>query len=225
MFLSILMAVKELIALIGYYSGGSFPPKLKPEAEKECLEKMAMGDEEARNKLIHHNLRLVAHIIKKYDTNTDKEDLISIGTIGLIKGIDTYKPDNGAKLATYVAKCIDNQILMYFRSTGKNRGELSLQEPLGVDGEGNEITMEDILCSDESVTYKVETSLMARQIVETINNLQDRDKRILRMRLGLLSDKKEYSQREIAKMMDISRSYVSRLEKKAITDIKNRFNN
>lgn len=216
--ISLAVLLKEFFFLVGYFNNNSFPPPLKPEEEKFYLKKMAEGDEEAKNILIERNLRLVAHVIKKFNTNLDKEDLISIGTIGLIKAINTFRIDCGTRLATYAARCIENEILMHFRSL-KNRQEVSLQEPLGVDQEGNEISFEDILYYEDSIIQQVENSVLTERIKEIINRkLREQEKRVIIMRYGLEGERR-YTQREVASRMGISRSYVSRIEKKAIEKI------
>jgi len=216
--ISLAVLLKEFFFLVGYFNNNSFPPPLKPEEEKFYLNKMAEGDEEAKNILIERNLRLVAHVIKKFNTNLDKEDLISIGTIGLIKAINTFRIDCGTRLATYAARCIENEILMHFRSL-KNRQEVSLQEPLGVDQEGNEISFEDILYYEDSIIQQVENSVLTERIKEIINRkLRKQEKRVIIMRYGLEGERR-YTQREVASRMGISRSYVSRIEKKAIEKI------
>ncbi len=221
--LSFALVMKELFLLIGYYNNNSFPQPLKPNEEKIYLQKMADGDDEAKNILIERNLRLVAHVIKKFDTNTDKEDLLSIGTIGLIKAIKTFRIDCGTRLATYAARCIENEILMYFRSTAKKKPEVSLQEPLGIDSEGNEIKLEDVLPVEESVYSQVERLVLTDGIKSIIEKkLWGRDREVITMRFGLFG-KKRYTQKEIASNLGISRSYVSRIEKRAIQKIAKEF--
>ncbi|NLI70806.1 MAG: RNA polymerase sporulation sigma factor SigK [Firmicutes bacterium] len=210
---------EELFLLIGYYAHNSFPQPLATDDERKYLLKMAEGDMEARNVLIEHNLRLVAHIIKKFETTIDKEDLISIGTIGLIKGINTFDINCGTRLATYAARCIENEILMYFRSLSRKRAEVSLQEPLGFDNDGNEIKFEDILSYEDSVLKEVEANILSERIIAAIDKkLHGKEKQVLAMRFGL-SGRKRRTQKEIARMLGISRSYVSRIEKKAIQKI------
>ncbi|MFY9114600.1 MAG: RNA polymerase sporulation sigma factor SigK [Dethiobacteria bacterium] len=220
MFLLTLAALAdELFLLIGYYANSSFPHPLSMEEEKIYLQKMISGDNEARNVLIERNLRLVAHIIKKFETTIDKEDLISIGTIGLIKAINTFDINCGTRLATYAARCIENEILMYFRSLSKRKTEVSLQEPLGFDHDGNEIKFEDVLSYEDSVLKEVEVAILSEGVNAVIDEkLRGKEKQVLVMRFGL-SGKKRHTQREIAKMLGISRSYVSRIEKRAIQKI------
>ena len=195
-----------------------FPEPLTPEEEKIALEKFANGDEEARNLLIERNLRLVVHVCKKYaNTNLDQDDLLSIGTIGLIKGVNSFKPEKGSKLSTYVSKCVDNEILMMLRSTKKLNAEVHLNEPIGKDKDDNVITLEEVLenddkCLDDVVDTKMKIKKMYNKIKEV---LKDREKTIIELRFGLRGGKPK-TQKEIAKMMGISRSYVYRIENKAI---------
>lgn len=199
---------------------GSFPNPLSAEEEREYLAKTKAGDLQAREVLIRHNLRLVAHVVKKYSNAGEADDLISVGSIGLIKGIETFEYGKGSQLATYCAKCIDNEILMYIRSNKKHRSVRSLGEPVGVDKDGNEITLMDILpLKGDSVFVKVENGVLYEKILEIIEKaLTPREKFIICMRYGIKTDRL-YTQLEIAKMLKISRSYVSRIEKKAISKI------
>ena len=195
-----------------------FPEPLSAEEEKITLEKFSQGDEEARNLLIERNLRLVVHVCKKYaNTNIEQDDLLSIGTIGLIKGVNSFNPEKGSKLSTYVSRCIDNEVLMYLRSTKKINAEVHLNEPIGKDKDDNVITLEEVLenddkSSDEIVDTKMKLKKMYGKIKEV---LKEREKTIIELRFGL-TGKKPKTQKEIAKMMGISRSYVSRIETKAI---------
>ena len=195
--------------------GGSFPRPLKAEEEKRYLERYAAGDMEARNVLIEHNLRLVAHIIKKYYTQTgSQDDLISIGTIGLIKGISTFKPDKNVRLATYASRCIENEILMHFRSQKKLQGEVSLSDTLDSDGEGNALSLMDVISVDDDMLENLDardSCIQVRKLVQEC--LEEREKMIITMRYGL-DNKPPRTQREIAAESGISRSYVSRIEKK-----------
>ncbi len=203
-------------------NGGSFPPALSPEEENLLLIKMNEGDPDARNMLIEHNLRLVAHIVKKYSSGgSDSDDLLSIGTIGLIKGVSAYSPHKSTKLSTFLAKCIQNEILMYFRSGKKTQNEISLSEPIGCDGDGNELTFQDIMSSeDESVINEVSQHLQVKLLYEKIGKtLDEREKYIICKRYGLGGDG-EKTQNEIAESLGISRSYVSRIEKKAIEKLR-----
>ena len=195
-----------------------FPEPLSAEEEKACLERMKTGDDEARNLLIERNLRLVAHVCKKYaNTNVDQDDLISIGTIGLIKGINSFNVDKGSKLSTYVSRCIDNEILMHLRATKKLNNEVYLNEPIGKDKDDNIITLQEILENDdrdieEVVDIRIKIKKLYRKMKEI---LKDREKTILELRFGLDGNKPK-TQNEIAKILGISRSYVSRIETKAI---------
>jgi len=199
-------------------NSNSFPQPLSKEEEEYYLKRYKEGDEEARKILIERNLRLVAHIVKKYhNTGKDMEDLISIGTIGLIKAIATYDDDKGVRLATYASRCIENEILMTIRSNKKTKLEYSLHEPIGTDKEGNEISLLDILGTDgEEVLNEVELRLQTRKLYKAIDKcLKDREKVIIQLRYGLL-DGECKTQREIAGLLGISRSYVSRIETRAI---------
>ncbi len=202
---------------VGYLSNHIFPKPLTEVEEKDCLVKFAAGDEEARNILIEHNLRLVAHICKKFEsTGLDKDDLISIGTIGLIKGINTFQADKGTRLATYAARCIENEILMYLRATKNNRNDVYLQDPVGVDKEGNEVTLLDLLGSDgNEIIESLEASEEQAYLLEKLSLLSQEEQFVLLYRYGLKNQEKR-TQREIAKELGISRSYVSRIEKRAV---------
>ena len=202
-------------------SGGSFPRPLKAEEEQECLERMAQGDMEARNKLIEHNLRLVSHIIKKYYTQSrDQDDLISIGTIGLIKGISTFKTDKNVRLATYLSRCIENEILMHFRATRKLQGEISLSDTLENDPEGNALSLMDVISVDDTMLEDLdakESGAKVRRCVATC--LTEREAEVIRLRYGL-DGGEPLAQREVAARYNISRSYVSRIEKKAVEKLR-----
>lgn len=197
------------------------PEPLSKVDEYNYLIKAQNGDIEAKNKLIEHNLRLVVYLSKKYDnTKIDLEDLVSIGTIGLIKGISTYKVDKNIKLATYASRCIDNEILMYLRKNKKRNADVSLEESLSYDSEGNELHLEDILgTEDDIVTKNIEDDDMKKTLIEEINKLPKRDKEIISLRYGLFG-KTEITQKELAKKLNISQSYISRIEKKVIKKIK-----
>ncbi|MFA5577558.1 MAG: RNA polymerase sporulation sigma factor SigK [Tissierellaceae bacterium] len=211
--------IRPFAILCGYMvNTNSFPKPLSKEDEKKYLKLYALGDEKARNILIERNLRLVAHIVKKYNnTGKDIDDLISIGTIGLIKAITTYDFTKGTRLATYAAKCIENEILMTIRSNKKLKLELSLHEPIGRDKEGNEINLLDILGSDiDKILDEVDLKLQIKKLYRAINNeLKEREKIIIELRYGLI-DGKCKTQREIAALLGISRSYVSRIETRAL---------
>ena len=217
------LAIREFIFLVSYITNNSFPQPLSAKDEKKYLQLMENGDDHARRKLIEHNLRLVAHIIKKFDCKEENEDLISIGTIGLIKAINTFNRGKGTRLATYAARCIENEILMHLRSTKRNKVEVSLQEPIGVDKEGNEITLLDILGTDSDVVLDtVEFQIAQKKLYEIIETLKAREQKVLKMRFGLPTGERK-TQKEIAKKLGISRSYVSRIEKKVIRKLAEEF--
>lgn len=201
--------------------GGSFPRPLSQEEERACLERRAQGDIEARNKLVEHNLRLVAHIMKKYYAQSDDmEDLLSIGTIGLIKGIDSYRPDKGVRLATYCSRCIENEILMYFRSRRKTAGDMSLSEALEADEEGGGLSVMDVLAQEDDLAERVGNAELCRTLRACVDGvLTEREAWIVRLRYGL-GGLAPLTQRETAERLRISRSYVSRLEKKALEKLR-----
>ena len=222
----ILFFLKDALFLLGYLARGSaFPKPLTREEEAELLLRMGEGDGEAREKLIEHNLRLAAHIARKYTVpGYDADDLVSIGTVGLIKGVNTFKAGTGTQLSTYCARCIENEILMCLRASQKRRGDVSLQEPIGVDTEGNEITLIDVLGTDGGEVHgEVErrVSLQSvRKLVETC--LSGRERTVIEMRYGLRGGEAQ-AQQEVAKKLGISRSYVSRIEKKAMDLLREAF--
>lgn len=225
MFLTVLTTIiKSMLCFTGSYSNNIFPDPLSKEDEEKYINLYLNGDKDARNKLIEHNLRLVAHIVKKYETTrNDVDDLISIGIIGLIKGIDTYKSDKNIKLATYASKCIDNEILMYFRNDKKNNKNISIDESIGFDKDGNEITIMEILKTPkpdfaEDIHIKNNINLLSKYM----NVLSDRERTIIYKRYGL-NNEEEQTQKEIAKSLGISRSYVSRIEKRALTKLLREF--
>ena len=207
-----------------FYLGSTdiLPPPLSKEDEIKYVEKSMKGDIEARNILIEHNLRLVVFLAKKYEnTKIDLEDLVSIGTIGLIKGVNTYKLDKNIKLATYASRCIDNEILMYLRKTKKKRTEISFEDSLSFDADGNELHLEDVLGTEpDIVTKNLEDSLDRKTLYQEVNKLKGRDKEIIEYRYGL-NGKKEMTQKEVATLMGISQSYISRIEKKVIKKLSN----
>ena len=211
------------IFLTGYISGNNtFPKPLDEKEEEKYLQLLKTGDKKAKSILIERNLRLVAHIVKKYQIpNKDIDELISIGTVGLIKAIDSFDVTKGTRLATYASRCIENEILMLFRNNKKQKSETFLQDPIGVDKEGNEISLIDVLSSEkDSVIDKVEMKLQIKALYNKMNSaLTEREEEILKMRYGL-KDGKCKTQREIAGMLGISRSYVSRIEKKALKKLK-----
>ena len=208
----------------GSYSINVFPEPLSPEDEEMYLSRLKNGDKEARGKLIEHNLRLVAHIVKKYDTkenNTD--DLISIGTIGLIKGIDSFKHDKNIKLTTYAAKCIQNEILMNFRNNKKRQHDVSLSDSIGYDKDGNEINLIDVIkCDEEDMLTKLHNKDSIETLIKFLKILNSREKEIIIKRYGLFNND-ELTQKEISEQMNISRSYVSRIEKRALLKIYKKF--
>ena len=211
--------LQSAVCLVGYISNNSlFPEPLSNDEEKKYLELFKNGDEEARNILIEHNLRLVAHISKKYSsTNVDQDDLISIGTIGLIKGINSFDNSKGIRLATYTARCIDNEILMYLRSIKKLNAEVYLEDPIGKDKDDNTVTLQEVLeNSDRNIEDEVDLKFKVKQLYEKMKDvLKSRERTILELRFGL-GGQKPQTQNEIADSMGISRSYVSRIETKAI---------
>lgn len=220
--ISSLMILSQMFLGVGYIqSSNLFPEPLSQEEEKIYLQKMKEGDANARNILIERNLRLVAHIAKKYSsTNIDQDDLISIGSIGLIKGINSFNIDKNFKLATYIAKCIENEILMYLRSNKKRISDVYLNEPIGKDKDDNEVTLQEVLeNNDRNVEDEVDLKLKIKQLYEKMKCiLKDREKLIIELRFGLNGDRPK-TQKEIAKIMNISRSYVSRIESKAISKL------
>ena len=212
---------KILARLIGriYYINGyiTLPPPLKTEEEEYYIQKLAAGEEAAGQKLIEHNLRLVVYIARRFDnTGLLTEDLVSIGSIGLIKAIRTFKADKNIKLATYASRCIENEILMYLRKIGNTRGEVSIDEPLNVDWDGNELLLSDVLGTDaDSVCKDIESDEECTMLRAALETLDPRERDIMEMRFGL-SGRKEMTQKEVADVLGISQSYISRLEKKII---------
>ena len=202
-----------------FYLGSTdmLPPPLSKDEEIEYVKLSMDGDQEARNKLIEHNLRLVVFLAKKYEnTKVDLEDLVSIGTIGLIKGVNTYRLDKNIKLATYASRCIDNEILMYLRKTKKKRTEISFEDSLSFDADGNELHLEDVLGTEADIVTKgLEEELDRSLLYQEVSKLEGRDKEIIEYRYGL-NGKKELTQKEVALLMGISQSYISRIEKKVI---------
>lgn len=219
--MSLAMLLGGVLLMLRLSPGGSFPSPLSVEEERRYLMLWQDGDVAARNVLVEHNLRLVAHIIKKYYTQTnDTEDLISIGTIGLIKGINTYKPDRGIRLATYASRCIENEILMHFRSQKKTMGDVSLSDVLDTDGDGNSLSLMDVLAQDDEMSDRIgEIELCGKLKALVSSALNEREARIIKLRYGL-DGSPPMTQRETAKVCGISRSYVSRIEKKALAKLK-----
>ncbi len=216
--------VNNLTFFAGSYSNNVFPDPLSKEDEEECIEKMLNGDKEARSKLIEHNLRLVAHIVKKFEsTYNDVDDLIGIGTVGLIKGIDSFSPNKNVRLTTYIAKCAENEILMYFRSDKKNSKNISIYDSISYDKDGNKVTILDVLkTEDPDFTEEIYKNDNLKLLKEYIKILTPREKDVITKRYGL-DNNDEITQKEIAKDLGISRSYVSRIEKRAITKILREF--
>ena len=210
----------SILLMLRLSPGGSFPDPLSKEEEQKYLLAWQGGDISARNKLVEHNLRLVAHIVKKYYTRTgDTDDLISIGTIGLIKGINTYKPDKGIRLATYASRCIENEILMHFRSRKKSMGDVSLSDAIDEDGEGGSLTLADVLSQNDEMCEQIERMELCGRLRALVDLLDEREAKIIRLRYGL-DGAPPMTQRETAKACGISRSYVSRLEKKALDTLR-----
>ncbi len=222
---NLLTLLKNLIIFSSYMTEkSSFPKPLSKEKEHEYLVLSAKGDKDAKEILVKHNLRLVAHIAKKYANYGDNDELISIGSIGLIKAVESFKSDKGTSLATYASRCIENEILMTMRTTKKHRSNVSLNEPIGVDKDGNELVIMDMLESDQNVIEDVENSIMMEKLTAITKSVLDkREYEIIKMRYGL-ENTGALTQREVAKKFNISRSYVSRIEKKALEKIKKSVN-
>lgn len=209
---------RSIMLFLGFVGGGNaFPKPLSEKEEKEYIEKWAMGDENAKNMLIEHNLRLVAHIAKKYATDSNFDDLVSVGTIGLIKGINTFDRTKTSKLTTYIARCIENEVLMTLRMAKKSAGDVSLEECIGTDKEGNNMTFSDILPADnDDITDIIDLKINTKKLYDAIKqHLSPDERRIICWRYGLLNEKRK-TQKEISEILGISRSYVSRIEKRAI---------
>lgn len=215
--------IEDIQELPIYYIGGSqtLPPPLSPEEEEEMLQKLSKGNDNARQTLVERNLRLVVYIAKKFEnTGIGIEDLISIGTIGLMKAINTFNTDKNIKLATYASRCIENEILMYLRRSNKLKGEVSIDEPLNQDGDGNELLLSDILGTDNDVTSRaIEDEVDKKLLRASMQKLNNREKNIMELRFGFISGN-EKTQKEVADMLGISQSYISRLEKKIISKMK-----
>jgi RNA polymerase sporulation-specific sigma factor len=210
-----------------YYIGGSeaLPPPLSKEEEAVLLKKLPSGDKAVRSMLIERNLRLVVYIARKFEnTGINIEDLISIGTIGLIKAVNTFNPEKKIKLATYASRCIENEILMYLRRNNKTRSEVSFDEPLNIDWDGNELLLSDVLGTEEDIiTRGIEEKVDRRLLVKALHTLNDREKQIMELRFGLAGDE-EKTQKDVADMLGISQSYISRLEKRIIKRLQKEFN-
>ena len=205
------LLMNSLLLMLRIAPGDSFPRPLSREEEEACLSRWAQGDLEARNTLVEHNLRLVAHILKKYYAQSDDmDDLLSIGTIGLIKGVNTFDPEKKIRLATYCSRCIENEVLMYFRSQRKRSGDLSLSEELDADGDGGSLALQDVLAQEDDLVERIGSEEISRQLLECVEReLTEREARVIRLRYGL-NGGAPLTQRETAKHCHISRSYVSR---------------
>lgn len=225
----------ELLGFLGQYicffilhvcGGGSFPKPLSEKQEKNYLERAANGDKEARNKLVEHNLRLVAHIIKKYyGMQSEQDDLVSIGTIGLIKAVDTYDMNKNIRLSSYASRCIENEILMHFRNAKKSAQDISLNETIDTDKDGNPLTLLDIMAVDDNIIDTLDLKFNSRKLGQYINEeLDEREKKIIILRYGL-DGNEPMTQKNVAKLLNISRSYVSRIETRALKILKKRFDN
>ena len=216
-----ILLMNSILLMLRIAPGDSFPKPLSRAEEQEYLARWAQGDVEARNLLVEHNLRLVAHIMKKYYTQTDDvDDLISIGTIGLIKGVNTYKPDKGVRLATYASRCIENEILMHFRSRKKSAGDVSLSEALDVDGDGSGLSIMDVVAQEDDMAERIGNAELCQELLRSIEtSLTKREAKIIRLRYGL-DGAAPMTQKETAQLCGISRSYVSRIEKKALEKLR-----
>lgn len=225
----------EILGFLGQYicffilhvcGGGSFPKPLSEKQEKIYLERASNGDKEARNKLVEHNLRLVAHIIKKYyGAQSEQDDLVSIGTIGLIKAVDTYDMNKNIRLSSYASRCIENEILMHFRNAKKSAQDISLNETIDTDKDGNPLTLLDIMAVDDNIIDTLDLKFNSRKLGQYINEeLDEREKKIIILRYGL-DGNEPMTQKNVAKLLNISRSYVSRIETRALKILKKRFDN
>ena len=215
-----MLLLNSVLLMLRIAPGDSFPKPLTREEEKACLERWLAGDLEARNVLVEHNLRLVAHIVKKYYQTDDADELISIGSIGLIKGINTYRPDKGVRLATYVSRCIENEILMAFRARRKTAGDVSLSEALDTDEDGGGLRIMDVIASEDDLADQIGSRELCRSLRENIDRcLDEREAKIIRLRYGL-DGTDPLTQLETAEVCKISRSYVSRLEKRALEKLR-----
>lgn len=218
-------ALSNLLFVILHVTGsGSFPRPLTAKEEREYLERFQNGDMEARSKLIEHNLRLVAHIIKKYySSQSDQDDLVSIGTIGLIKAVNTFDSSKGIRLSSYAARCIENEVLMFFRNGKKSAQDVSMNEPIDTDKEGNTLTLMDVMSTEDNIVDNLDIKIKSEQLKKyLVEVLTPRERIIIELRYGL-NGSRPLSQREVAQRLKISRSYVSRIEKKALLTLRKRF--
>ena len=226
LFFSLLMKIASAVYYFALHvkGAGSFPPPLSAEREAELLEKSRNGDDDARNELIEHNLRLVAHIVKKYyNTGADQDDMISIGTIGLIKAVSTFNTDKGIHLATYASRCIENEILMFFRNQKKTAQDVFISDPIDTDKDGNTLTLIDVIADKRDIADEIDTKIKVEKLRVILPVcLTERERLIIEMRYGLCG-REELTQREIAKKLNISRSYVSRIEKSALEKLRKQF--
>ena len=226
LFFSLLMKIASAVYYFALHvkGAGSFPPPLSAEREAELLEKSRNGDDDARNELIEHNLRLVAHIVKKYyNTGADQDDMISIGTIGLIKAVSTFNTDKGIHLATYASRCIENEILMFFRNQKKTAQDVFISDPIDTDKDGNTLTLIDVIADKSDIADEIDTKIKVEKLRVILPIcLTERERLIIEMRYGLCG-REELTQREIAKKLNISRSYVSRIEKSALEKLRKQF--
>ena len=226
LFFSLLMKIASAVYYFALHvkGAGSFPPPLSAERETELLEKSRNGDNDARNELIEHNLRLVAHIVKKYyNTGADQDDMISIGTIGLIKAVSTFNADKGIHLATYASRCIENEILMFFRNQKKTAQDVFISDPIDTDKDGNTLTLIDVIADKSDIADEIDTKIKVEKLRVILPVcLTERERLIIEMRYGLCG-REELTQREIAKKLNISRSYVSRIEKSALEKLRKQF--
>lgn len=223
---TILAAIQNFLFFVLHVTGpGSFPQPLSEKEEKKYLVEMKQGDKRARSKLIEHNLRLVAHIVKKYYSSTnDQDDLVSIGTIGLIKAIDSFDLSKGIRLSSYAARCIENEVLMFFRNSKKSAQDVSMNEPIDTDKDGNALVLMDVISIEDCIIDELDTKIKSEKLLSYMDEvLSDREKRVILLRYGL-DGNQQLAQREVAKILGISRSYVSRIEKKALSTLNKRFN-
>lgn len=220
MFSYLFGVLQNLLFFVLHVQGvGSFPRALSAAEERELIDKMKLGDEAARSKLIEHNLRLVAHVVKKYYAASGcQDDLISIGTIGLIKAVSTFNSEKGIRLATYAARCIENEILMYFRASKKTAQDVFINDPIDSDKDGNPLTLMDIIATEDNIADDIDLKIKIGKLHRYVDSLVPRERRIIRLRYGL-GGARPLTQREVADRLRISRSYVSRLEKKALEEL------